>query len=351
MVVNRVSLHIDILRRATQKNLKHPRMKLSTPVELPRPNAQIELGTRFLTLGSCFAERVGQKLKEALFRTTVNPTGIYYNPISLSNCLEAKFRPPTMFLHQGMWRSLQHHSSLSGTEYSKASLRVVEAEQQRIQALNGSQVLLLTLGTAQLWETVGRGVAVANCHRLDGSLFRRRRISVHEATESLLAPLHHWLDKDIARTVILTVSPVRYLRDGLVENSRGKSVLLLCCEELERSHERIVYFPSYEIFCDQLRDYRYYADDLVQPSTLGVKLVWEAFSQTFFSQETRSLLARVEKVQQLANHRLSVNSKPAELARKGLRILDELETVGAVLESVELRALFRRWESRDQPNS
>jgi hypothetical protein len=320
-------------------------MQLSTPVTLPEPPQVLDLGTRFLSLGSCFADRVGHKLEDALFPTTVNPTGIHYNPVSLSGCLKPNIEQPELFLHHGLWRSLQHHSSLSGTTHQEASLCLTQASQRRLKALETAHVLVLTLGTALVWETIGSGRVVANCHRLDNSLFRRRRLDVGEAVQALHKPLHDWLDASISRTVILTVSPVRYLRDGLVENSRGKSVLLLCCEELERSHTRVVYFPSYEIFVDELRDYRYYADDLLQPSPLGVNFVWEAFCQTFFTEETRRLLARVKKVQKLARHRPSARSKIGKLGQKGLEVLDELEGSGAQLESRELRAKFAQWLS------
>lgn len=318
-------------------------MQLSTPVKLPRPPFQIELGTPILALGSCFAERVGRHLSEALFPVTVNPTGIHYNPVSLSRCLSSFVDQPELFLHQGLWRSLQHHSVVSGPRPSETFNALRQAEAQRVQALGYSTILLLTLGTAQVWETATNGTIVSNCHRLDPGIFRRRRLSIEETVDALSSRLYRWLEECSARMVIVTVSPVRYLRDGLVENSRGKSVLLLACERLEHSHSRIVYFPSYELFLDEMRDYRFYEQDLVQPNATGVGLVWEAFVETFLSENSRQLLPTIQRVQKLAAHRLGPRSKPRELARKGLTLLEQVEKAAPAVASGELRARFQRW--------
>ena len=216
-------------------------MQLSTAVNLPNLSFSWSPGTTFLSLGSCFAERIGHRLEQALFPGTVNPTGIYYNPVSLSRCLRSTINPPRLFLHQGLWRSLSHHSSLASSRSQESMRILVESEKKRLEALQNSEVMLLTLGTALVWETVDGGQVVANCHRLPSSLFRRRRLTVDETVHTLLPLIHHWLDLRESRQVVLTVSPVRYLRDGLVENSRGKSVLLLACEILEQSHPCLLY--------------------------------------------------------------------------------------------------------------
>jgi len=306
----------------------------------------MELGTPVLALGSCFAERVGERLSRAFFPVTANPTGIYYNPLSLAEMLRPTAKAPELFLHGGLWRSLDHHSSLSGRDLRQTEKRFEKAEQSRLQALDGAQVLLLTLGTAQVWKTVSGGRVVANCHRLPSSMFSRSRLICEECVDVLKPLLHSWIDAREGRQVVLTVSPVRYLRDGLVDNSRGKAVLLLVCELLERSHPGINYFPSYEIFLDELRDYRFYESDLVQPNSVGVEYVWEKFRETYLSSQAQSRLPLIDRIQKLAEHRLTERSRPRELATKGLALLEQLVSLEPQVEVSAVRRQFQDWASR-----
>ena len=318
-------------------------MQLSTLVDVHPPAYRMELGTPVLALGSCFAERVGGKLSRAFFPTTLNPTGIYYNALSLAETLQPVPKKPELFLHGGLWRSLDHHSRLSGSSKGQTEESFRNAEVQRIQALENSKVLLLTLGTAQVWKTVSGGRVVANCHRLPSSMFSRSRLDCRECVEALKPLLHSWVDGEPGRQVVLTVSPVRYLRDGLVDNSRGKAVLLLACEELERSHPAINYFPSYEIFLDELRDYRFYESDLVQPNAVGVEYVWEKFRESYLSSQAQSRLPLIDRIQKLAEHRLTERSRPRELGTKGLALLKQLLGQEPQIEVSAIQRQFQDW--------
>ena len=320
-------------------------MQLSTPVEVREPRSKLEIGTPVLAVGSCFAERVGARLDRALFPTTINPTGIYYNPISLAETLAPEPVEPDLFLHHGLWRSLDHHSFLSGTDREQTVECFKKAEEQRIQALREARILLLTLGTSQAWRTASRGRIVANCHRLPSSTFSRSRLSVEECVASLAPRLDRWLEESDDRQVVLTVSPVRYRRDGLIDNSRGKAVLLLACEELEEGRPGVSYFPSYEIFVDELRDYRFYEQDLVQPNSVGVEFVWERFQKTFLSHRAVETLPLIERIQRLAEHRLTPRSKPAELGAKGLALLDQLKASEPQVRIEKLSRRFQEWVS------
>ena len=214
---------------------------------------------------------------------------------------------------------------------------------ERVKALAKSKVLLLTLGTAQVWRTVSGGRVVANCHRLPSSTFSRSRLNCQECVDALKPLLHNWVESEEGRQVVLTVSPVRYLRDGLVDNSRGKAVLLLACEELERTHSDIHYFPSYEIFVDELRDYRFYESDLVQPNSVGVEYVWEKFREVYLSSNARSRLPLIERIQKLAGHRLTERSRTRELGAKGLALLEQLSSLEPQVEVSALQRKFQDW--------
>lgn len=282
------------------------------------------LGSRVYAIGSCFAERMAEQLRGYLFPTVLNPYGIVYNPVSAATMLDPVWREPELFLHEGRWRSLGHHSQLGWSSRSQTLQLLANAERSKAHALESSQWLLLTLGTAQAFGTAHGDQVVANCHRLPQQLFRRRLLPPEECLRALRSPLLAWLEQDQERQVVLTVSPVRYLRDGLVENSRGKAVLLLVCQALEREHPRISYFPAYEMVIDELRDYRYYERDLAHPNALTVELVWQRFAATFLDPQCLPALAEMDKLNRALQHQAPPQSDRRALGRKSLRRLAEL---------------------------
>ena len=306
-------------------------MRFTTPVTLLPPSSPLALTTSFVALGSCFADRMGARLSESYLRVTTNPVGIHYNPVSLARSL-VSHPDPELFAHHGLWRSLDHHGHLSGRTPQECGRVLGRAEQELDEALQGAQVLLLTLGTAQVFETVVSGRIVANCHRLPQDLFRRRRLTVQESLEALGPPLEKWLRSDERRRVILTVSPVRYLRDGLVDNNRGKAILLLTCEELVSLHPRIEYFPAYEILTDELRDYRFYADDMVQPSAVAVDYIWQKFSRHYFPASIEELTRLAQKVRGLEQHRPSRLTDVEHLGEKREALLRQIRKLIPVRE-------------------
>ena len=313
-------------------------MKLTTPIAIEKNLRSIALGTPFIALGSCFAERVGQKLRHSLFPTVINPTGIYYNPHSLSIHLQQDPQTFPIFLHQGQWRSLNLHSQLSGSTPQQAKSLVSQAEESRTESLKTAKVMILTLGTAQIFRVKHTGEIVGNCHRLPQSLFSRERLTVQESVRALSEPLTKWLKEDEERRVILTVSPVRYLRGGLVENSRGKAVLLLTCDALCELHPRIEYFPAFEIIIDELRDYRFYDDGMANPSSKAVSFVWKRFQDTYFDHSSCEAIDRIEDLWKMANHRASSPKSAQELRSRGLAKLEELKNHYPHLHEEVLRA-------------
>lgn len=314
-------------------------MQLTTPVQVEPFPFQLPLGAPVYAVGSCFAERIGQKLAECLCPVVVNPLGTLYNPISLSRALRREESPAQLFLHQGLWRSLNHHGQLAASSVSEARARLGQARLEQSQALQRSRVLLLTLGTAQVFVS-NRGQVVTNCHRLDQHLFRRRRLSPRECVQALLEPITLWLEDDPDRCAILSVSPIRYLRDGLVENSRGKATLLLACDELQQLHPRILYFPAFEIVLDELRDYRFYQQDLIAPSPLAVELIWERFVETVLDPDLKRALPLLNSLHQARQHRFGSDSDPRPLARRSLQRLEQLATAHPELDLSHHRGYF-----------
>lgn len=285
---------------------------------LPLPPApapfQIQHGDWLMLAGSCFAEHMGQKLAERKFQTLSNPFGIVYNPLSMTQSLHRilagnqEFAATELFENQGLWHSWEHHGRFSHPDKSETLANINAAYRQAADFLKQTNCLLLTLGTADVFALRETGQLVANNHKMPGPLFDARRLSVEEIADAVgevmgkieSATRFHGVPHF---QVILTVSPVRHLRMGLVENQRSKARLILACEVVCRQLPYAHYFPAYELLLDDLRDYRFYASDMVHPSEVAVDYIWECFSQTYFSESTRALNARIEKILAAAQHR------------------------------------------------
>ena len=278
---------------------------------LPAQQAAFQLDheDRLMLVGSCFTEHIGGRLSERKFQTTVNPFGIVYNPVSMAQSLERLlsgnklFEEGDLVENMGLWHSWEHHGHFSKPDRTTTLSGINAAYKAASESLRSANRLLLTLGTAEVFMLRDSGQVVANNHKLPAAIFEQKRLSVAEVTDKLDAALSPLRANNPDLKIILSVSPVRHLRNGMVENQRSKAVLLLACESLCRQHEHICYFPSYELLLDDLRDYRFYASDMIHPSEVAVDYIWDYFSGMFFSEETRRLNGSIEKVVTAARHR------------------------------------------------
>ena len=294
-------------------------MKLYTTVHVTPSEKKIGYGDKILLLGSCFADNIGAKFEEHYFQTTINPFGTLYNPASIAKgVLDMGYGPSGMGLveHNGLWHSMMHHGSYSGVDKEEVIARCEESRIQMREALQQASVVIVTFGTAWVYEYEGE--VVANCHKLPANQFIRRRLTVNEIVDMwqpIIAsmPDKHW---------IFTVSPIRHIKDGLHENQVSKAILLqavdrlismslsynLSTETLHRS-----YFPSYEIMLDELRDYRFYAEDMVHPSAVAVDYIWQRFVETYMTTDTQQEMRILHKLWRDRHHRfLHPDSPEAE---------------------------------------
>lgn len=268
----------------------------------------ISHGDAVACMGSCFAEHIGARLQERKFQTLLNPTGIVYNPVSLAATLEwmasgRRFGESDVFEWNGQWNSYHHHSRFSALSREALLEGINTAMSEASAFFEKTSRLLLTPGTALVYEHREMGGVVANCHKLPASAFTRRRLSVEEVTACLAPVLSLWKERLPALEVIISVSPVRHLREGMIENQRSKATLVLAAAQLAESLPFVHYFPAYELLLDDLRDYRFYAEDLAHPSAQAVEYIWEFFSRHYFSENTRRLLGEIEDVLRAARHR------------------------------------------------
>ena len=280
-------------------------MKFRTEIEILPYDRLLSYDDRLLALGSCFAAEIGRRLADAKFRIAVNPSGVLFNPLSLVRTLRRYHdaRPVAeeeLQYSDGRWFHYDFHGSLAGGTAAEALTRINGAVAEGAHALREASVVLLTLGTAWVYERSSTGEVVANCHKQPAGLFRRRRLTVAEIVSQIERTLTNELS---GKDVLLTVSPVRHLGDGLAGNAVGKAVLRLAAEELAERYAQVAYFPAYEILCDDLRDYRFYADNLVHPSPQAVAYVWERFCEALLTPDTRRLLPRIAGVVAAARHR------------------------------------------------
>jgi len=261
-------------------------MKLQTTIEIAPSDWKIGYEDHILMLGSCFSDEIGAQMSQRNMHVTCNPFGTLYNPLSIAQAVNSQFSilNSQLIEYGGLWHSMMHHGSFSRPTKEATEQAVKDSVETMQRALDEASVIIVTFGTAWVYEM--NGEIVANCHKLPESSFTRRRISVDEIVAAWQPIMAHYPDKHW----IFTVSPIRHIRDGLHENQLSKATLLMAVEKLTANSQRPTadYFEAFEILLDELRDYRFYADDLVHPSSLAVNYIWERFADTFCTPQTRN---------------------------------------------------------------
>jgi len=278
-------------------------MEFRTNVHIQEASSPLLHREKILMLGSCFAENIAQKLQNGGIRCQSNPFGVLYNPMSIMACIYRMlsgepFTESELIQYGGLYHSMLHHGSFSSSSADECLNRINSSLQEGRKALLEADVLIITWGTAWVYELNGQ--VVANCHKMPADRFTRRRLETAEiaaAYEKLLQT-----SEMRGKRVILTISPIRHIKDGLHENQLSKSTLLLAADQLTRT-AGVSYFPSYEILLDELRDYRFFADDMLHPSSLAVDYIWERFSQTQLSPDARQAVAECEAYFRSKAHR------------------------------------------------
>ena len=273
----------------------------------PSLSKKIDLSDTIMLVGSCFTEHVFNYLVASKFCAVQNPNGVLFNPDSIANTLSRYVQNKhvssvELFEKNGLWNHWDFHSNLSCTSQEESLVRMNEAISSAHSFLKHAQWLIITLGSAYVYELEG-GQIVANCHKMPASFFTKRMldpeeiISTYTKTIAALKQFNHNLN------IIFTISPVRHLRDGFVENNRSKSVLIHAVNKLTSQQDYIYYFPSYELVIDDLRDYRFYAEDMVHPNYQATRYVWEKFCTAAINGRSREVMKELDQLNMAFHHK------------------------------------------------
>ncbi|MFA7134270.1 MAG: GSCFA domain-containing protein [Bacteroidales bacterium] len=279
-------------------------MNWQTKVEISSLKEKILYNDNILFMGSCFAGEVGVQMKDLRFLVLVNPFGVMFNPASVALSLERLdscdlFKEEDILKVGDLYKSFYH-----GSEFVCASKeKFLESNNEILKRaslhFHSSKRVIITLGTSWIYKDKISKQVVSNCHKFPASNFERAFLSIEESV-ALLSPL---IEKHKDKQWILTVSPVRHLKDGAHTNQLSKSRLLIAADLLAQSFSNVVYFPAYEIFMDELRDYRFYASDMVHPSALAIKYVWERFKEFAIDSSCDTKMKMVDSLNKMRNHR------------------------------------------------
>ena len=279
-----------------------------TEVKIPVGSHSIGLDDPIVSLGSCFSEMIGSRLLDSKFNVLNNPFGTIYHPVAITQLIEmalADGKPTTdsYLLNKEVWHNYYFHSRLSSVRKEELQKNIEEKLEALKDYLSKSKWLIITLGSAFGYERVGNGELVANCHKMPAKLFNKRLYVAEKIITKFNSTLEVLKRINPEIKILLTVSPVRHIKDSLTLNSVSKSILRLACHDLQEQYKDVYYFPSYEIMMDDLRDYRFYSDDLIHPNKQGEDYIWGKFSEGFFESKTLKTLKKWSALKRSLNHK------------------------------------------------
>lgn len=263
---------------------------------------KISIKDKSLLLGSCFSDEIGSKLTDNKLQSLSNPFGTIYNPYSIFKLIANKAKANDIIESQGVYYHWDAHGEISGLSGAETISFFEKRNNETQTFLEKCKWLIITLGTAIVYENQA-GHIVANCHKVPAKNFKKRFLNQDEITKQFASLHSHLLDINPLLNIVFTVSPVRHIRDGLIENNRSKAILIDAIHIITSQHKNTYYFPSYEIVMDELRDYRFFKTDRIHPTEEATDYVWNQFIQTYFDSEAKDFLQEWSKVKAAIHHR------------------------------------------------
>lgn len=282
-------------------------MNLLTEIPLSKANNPIDYSSQLLLLGSCFSENIGAKLSYYKFQGIQNPFGILFHPLAIERLIEKSvnqelFTEEDVFNENQQWHSFDAHSSLSNPSKEQIIIDLNNAISRTSTQVNTASHIIITLGTAWVYRKTSSNKVVANCHKVPQSNFTKELLSVEEVVKSLKRVITFVQSVNLSVQFIFTVSPVRHLKDGFLENQRSKAHLIAAIHQV-LNEGRVSYFPSYELMMDELRDYRFYSKDMIHPNETAIEYIWEKFRLVWIKDSMDDHMKKVDEIQRGLQHR------------------------------------------------
>jgi len=314
-------------------------MKLQTNIPLTPQENQIDYNAKVLLLGSCFVENMGEKLDYYKFQTLQNPFGILFQPTAIEHLIsravnDEPFTEEDVFFYNEQWHCFGVHSTLSSSDKGDFLKRLNKRRIQLLDYIKSATHIIFTYGTSWVYQHIGSNCIVANCHKLPQKNFAKKLLSVKEVSASISNVIS--LIKEINPQVkfITTISPVRHLKDGFVENNRSKAHLISGLQKVIEEIKKVNYFASYEIMMDELRDYRFYKEDMIHPNNTAISIIWEAFNEVWITDKTKQLQKEIRTIQ------LGLSHKPFHLGSKAhqeflLNLNDKIKSLQKKIPSIK----------------
>jgi len=279
-----------------------------TEINIQPSENKFSLQSPILSIGSCFADRMGDRLSNSKFLALNNPFGVIFNPISIFRLLDQAVKTKAsdtslVVQSQGMYYHYDVHSEIYGNSSVEVLAKLDLLREETAQFLQIADWLIITLGTAFVYTKKDTGDIVANCHKVPNSFFNKRLLSVDEIEQGYESMIDNLKRLNPNLKVLLTVSPVRHIKDTIELNSVSKALLRVACENIIQKHKNTFYFPSYEIMMDDLRDYRFYSSDMLHTNDVAEEYIWTKFSETYMEDETIEFISEWEKVRRSLEHR------------------------------------------------
>ena len=308
-------------------------MNFFTPVEIEKPSFSIDYNSKIVFIGSCFAENISLYFENAKFQSLKNPAGILYNPLSINTMIEniwnkKHYTEKDFFFDGTQYNSYDFHSRFSSSDLYQTLENVNNSFEKAYNFFCSANVFFITLGSAYVYFLKETLLPVANCHKQKSEKFFRRLISVDEVKNALINIVETIQKFNNQARIVFTVSPLRHFRDGAHNNNLSKSTLELGINEIIEKYENVSYFPSFEIVIDELRDYRFYASDMIHLSEVSEQYIWQKIQQTYFSSNVILQVEKVEKFMKSANHRVqnAFSEASKAFAKKNFLLAEALES-------------------------
>lgn len=322
-------------------------MKFKSEQRIPKSKTTFSHAETFLSLGSCFADEIGGNLQDHLFDCCSNPLGTIYNPLAISELVKraisgSSFRKSEFFQSHETWRHNLVHSAYSDIDLD-SSVEIANTRLNQLQDyLRESDVVFLTLGSAWLYKPKSSSEIIGHNHRRPMAEFEKKLLDPSEVAAAIASAFNLLIKENPKVEICITVSPVKHIKDGLHENNLSKSSLLLAAQKLTSQYPNTCYFPAYEILVDELRDYRFYAEDLAHPNKLATRFIWDRFCETYFDDTTRDLVRQINSISNSLSHRPQhpQTQSYAQLKTKLRQDITRLEKM-----NIRVDQLLKRWKS------